>query len=146
MSTNYHTSYVYMDYLFFSSLQGTDITELVVSYDIVCQWSINLWERMKLYPRSLHIDHEGRHNFRFLIPKFHLPAHVLACQTTFSFNFNQHVGRTDGEAPECGWSNINPVATSTREMGPGSRRDTLDDHFGDWNWKKTILMGASLFY
>lgn len=52
------------------------------------------------------------------------------------------VGRTDGEAPERGWSHINPVATSTREMGPGSRRDTLDDHFSDWNWKKTTGMGS----
>ncbi|KAG5651245.1 hypothetical protein H0H81_009341, partial [Sphagnurus paluster] len=28
------------------------------------------------------------------------------------------------------------MASSTREMGPGSRRDTLDDHFGDRNWAK----------
>ncbi|KAG6848454.1 hypothetical protein H0H93_016828 [Arthromyces matolae] len=60
---------------------------------------------------------------------FHLPAHVMACQTPFSFNFNRFVGRTDGEGIERGWSHINPVATSTREMGPGHRRDTIDDHF-----------------
>ncbi|EDR04377.1 uncharacterized protein LACBIDRAFT_304593 [Laccaria bicolor S238N-H82] len=29
-------------------------------------------------------------------------------------------------------------------MGPGSRRDTLDNHFGAWNWKKTKLMGPTL--
>jgi hypothetical protein len=29
-------------------------------------------------------------------------------------------------------------------MGPGCRRDTLDDHFGDWNWKKTVGLGAFL--
>ncbi|KAG1795019.1 uncharacterized protein HD556DRAFT_1442348 [Suillus plorans] len=29
-------------------------------------------------------------------------------------------------------------------MGPGSRRDTLDDHFGDWNWKKLVGLGATL--
>ncbi|KAG1870962.1 hypothetical protein C8R48DRAFT_569320, partial [Suillus tomentosus] len=52
--------------------------------------------------------------------------------------------RTDGEAPERGWSNINRVATSTKEMGPGSRRDTLDDHFGDWNWKKVTALGRTL--
>ncbi|TFK61214.1 hypothetical protein BDN72DRAFT_778493, partial [Pluteus cervinus] len=54
------------------------------------------------------------------------------------------VGRTDGEAPERGWSHINPIALSTCEMGPGSRRDTLDDHFGDLNWKKTYQMGITL--
>lgn len=61
----------------------------------------------------------------------------------YSFNLTRNVGRTDGEAPERGWSNINSQATSTREMGPGFRRDTLDDHFNDWNWKKTVGLGMS---
>ncbi|KAF9001224.1 hypothetical protein BDZ89DRAFT_1096061 [Hymenopellis radicata] len=46
------------------------------------------------------------------------------------------VGRTDGEAPERGWAASNGAAASTKEMGPGSRLDTLDDHFGDQNWRK----------
>ncbi|KAJ8522798.1 hypothetical protein ONZ45_g627 [Pleurotus djamor] len=29
-------------------------------------------------------------------------------------------------------------------MGPGSRRDTLDDHFGDYNWRKVINMHETL--
>jgi hypothetical protein len=29
-------------------------------------------------------------------------------------------------------------------MGPGARRDTLDDHFGDWNWKKITMLGRTL--
>lgn len=52
-----------------------------------------------------------------------------------------HVGRTDGEAPECGWSDINGLAYSMWEMGPGSRQDTIEDHLGDWNWKKIVAMG-----
>ncbi|KAG1853668.1 hypothetical protein F4604DRAFT_1686257 [Suillus subluteus] len=47
------------------------------------------------------------------------------------------VGRTDGEAPEHGWANINPISSSTKEMGPGAQRDTLDNYFGDLNWKKS---------
>ncbi|KAJ7849376.1 hypothetical protein B0H14DRAFT_3668571 [Mycena olivaceomarginata] len=43
-----------------------------------------------------------------------------------------------------GWANANPLARSTREMGPGSRRDTLDDHFNDWNHKKIIALGITL--
>ncbi|KAG2352684.1 hypothetical protein BDR07DRAFT_1312841 [Suillus spraguei] len=27
-------------------------------------------------------------------------------------------------------------------MGPGTHQDTLDDHFGDWNWKKITVLGA----
>ncbi|KAG2126366.1 uncharacterized protein EDB93DRAFT_1097111, partial [Suillus bovinus] len=53
-------------------------------------------------------------------PKIH-----HTCQTQFSFNYSKGVGRTDGEALERGWANINQVATSTKEMGPGSCRDTL---------------------
>jgi len=130
-----------MDYLLFSSIKDTELLEVVVSYDIAYQWSIKLWERMKLYPQWMHTDHENKITYRFLVPKFHLPAHVKACQSNYSFNFNKKVGRTDGEGVERGWSHINPLATSTREMGPGSRRDTLDDHFGDWNWTKTTKLG-----
>ncbi|KAG1845839.1 hypothetical protein F4604DRAFT_1884248 [Suillus subluteus] len=130
--------YINMDYLFFSTLRGTQLEMLNVSYDIACQWHKKLWARMNLDYLSKVI--------RFFVPKFHLPVHVAKCQTIFSFNFTRFVGRTDGEAPERGWSNINPVASSTKAMGPGCRRDTLDDHFGDWNWKKTVGLGASLLY
>ncbi|KAF8065144.1 hypothetical protein FPV67DRAFT_1671429 [Lyophyllum atratum] len=136
--------YINVDYLFLLSLSNHELLSIVVSYDIVCQWSVHVWERMAQYPHKLHIDHDGKVLVRFLIPKFHLPAHIRPCQTTYSFNYNVDVGRTDGEGVERGWSHINPVATSTREMGPGHRRDTLDDHFGDWNWKKTCLMGVTL--
>ncbi|KAG1746445.1 hypothetical protein EDB19DRAFT_1894208 [Suillus lakei] len=136
--------YVNMDYMFFSSMQSASTLQVInISYDIACQWSKNLWTRMSAFPQQYHLDHNMK-TITFLVPKFHLPAHVLSCQTTYSFNFIKGVGRTDGEAPERGWADINPVATSTREMGPGSRRDTLDDHFNDWNWKKVCLMGKTL--
>ncbi|KAG2104983.1 hypothetical protein BD769DRAFT_1612896 [Suillus cothurnatus] len=137
--------YINMDYLFFSTLQHSkDVVTLNVSYDIACQWSKNIWDRMATYPCQMHVE-RGTKEFVFLVPKFHLPAHVAFCQVTYSHNLIKGVGRTDGEAPERGWANINPVATSTREMGPGSRRDTLDDHFGDFNWKKVTNFHIILF-
>jgi hypothetical protein len=93
-------------------------------------------------PSALHMDHASK-NVVFLVPKFHLPAHIEQCQIDFSFNLSRYVGWTDGEAPERGWANMNPIASSTKEMGPGSRRDTLDDHFGDWNWKRCTQLGKS---
>jgi len=134
-----------MDYLFFSTLQFSPVLKLVVSYDVVCQWHKNLWHRMKIIPHTWHVDHEGRTSVVFLIPKFHLLAHIEYCHNNFSFNLTMGVGRTDGEGVERGWDHINPLATSTREMGPGSRRDTLDDHFGDRNWKKTTGLGTLAF-
>ena len=118
-----------MDYLFFSSLANTTFDRLVMSYDIACQWSVHLWERIAAYPQHIQIGKV----IIFLVPKFHLPAHIAACQTAFSFNLTRGVGRTDGEAPEREWANINPVAAQTKQMGPASRCETIDDHFGDWN-------------
>ena len=137
--------YINMDYLFFSSMSHTKFVCLTMSYDIVCQWYLHLWERMLGFPQHLHIDLEGK-TVTFLVPKFHLPAHVEKCQTAFSFNLTQGVGRTDGEAPERGWSDINPLSSQTKQMGPASRRETIDDHFGDWNHKKVIGLGLSVCY
>ncbi|KAG2066882.1 hypothetical protein BDR04DRAFT_1028956 [Suillus decipiens] len=80
------------------------------------------------------------------MPKFHLAAHIKACQTAFSFNWTPGVGQTDGEAPEHGWANINHVASSTKEMGPGTLCEILDDFFGDSNWKKTTALGRIMLH
>lgn len=133
-----------MDYLVFSALRSfAPLLVLKISYDIACQWYKHLWQRMQRIPEAWHVNHESK-DITFLVPKFHLPAHVMECQWLFSFNLVRGVGRTDGEAPERGWANINPAASSTKEMGPGSRRDTIDDHFGDWNWKKLIGLGIRI--
>ncbi|KAG6836222.1 hypothetical protein H0H93_010103 [Arthromyces matolae] len=117
--------YCNIDFLFYWSIINSNLVCFVVSYDIACQWSINLRERMA------RLDHDfflfnGTVQVRFFVPKFHLPAHIMSCRTKFSFNYGVGVGRTDGEAPERGWAEINSIASSTKEMGPGSRRDALD--------------------
>ncbi|KAF7358779.1 CxC2 domain-containing protein [Mycena sanguinolenta] len=80
----------------------------------------------------------------FAIPKMHIHSHTLACQLAFSLNYLLGAGQTDGEGIERPWANIGGVASSTREMGPGSRRDVLDDHWGFWNWTKLTTIGALL--
>jgi hypothetical protein len=134
-----------MDYLFFSTLPHMVTDTLNISYDIACQWHKKLWHCMAAFPVSMQLLPAFK-TISFFIPKFHLPAHIEECQTSFSFNFKSGVGRTDGEAPERGWANINPVASSTKEMGPGARRDTLDDYFGDSNWKKVVTLGEFIFF
>ncbi|KAG1830663.1 hypothetical protein EV424DRAFT_1470336 [Suillus variegatus] len=135
--------YVDMDYLFFSMLRHTVIDTLNVSYNIACQWHKKLWHCMSIFPVSMHLLPAFK-TISFFVPKFHLPAHIEECQTSFSFNFKSGVGRTDGEAPERGWANINPIASSTKEMGPGAWRDTLDNYFGDSNWKKVVKLGHTM--
>ncbi|KAJ7818926.1 hypothetical protein B0H13DRAFT_2132258 [Mycena leptocephala] len=123
--------YLNMDYIFFKSIAGSELVRFFVSYDIACQWHINILVRMLGYENAeLTIDGQGKF-LTFLVPKFHLPAHIEACNLKYSFNLTPDVGQTDGEAPERGWSDANPLARSTKEMGPGSRRDALDDHFND---------------
>ncbi|KAG6905944.1 hypothetical protein DXG01_016756 [Tephrocybe rancida] len=140
----FHERYYNMDYLFWKSLEGSQLLHFLISYDIVCQWSIYLKKRM------LELDHEflifnEKVYIKFVVPKFHLPAHVIACRTVFSLNCTVGAGCTDGEAPERGWAEINPIALSTKEMGPGSRRDALDAHFSDYNWRKVVGMGTTMY-
>ncbi|KAG6836119.1 hypothetical protein H0H93_011191 [Arthromyces matolae] len=135
--------YINMDYLVLLGLKDTEIEILKVSYDIVCQWHVLLREQMMSYPHHLHLGASIKH-ITFLVPKFHLAAHIEACNLLFSFRLANGVGRTDGEAPERGWANINLIAQSTKEMGPGSRRDTIDDFFNDSNWKKTTKFGPQM--
>ncbi|KIK77166.1 hypothetical protein PAXRUDRAFT_393130 [Paxillus rubicundulus Ve08.2h10] len=135
--------YVNMDYLFFSALRGTAVKCVNVSYDIVCQWERHLWERMLTLPFTLHFPFTERKVTTF-VPKFHLPAHVAECQWKYTFNYIKGAARTDGEAPERGWSTLNAASSSTKEMGPGHRRDVLDDLMGDSNWKKRIGLGETI--
>ncbi|KAF6752347.1 hypothetical protein DFP72DRAFT_850145 [Ephemerocybe angulata] len=114
-----------------------------ISYDIACQWSKYLMSRLaKIDTNAPMLKPETK--TRFMVPKFHLPAHIVSCHTKFAFMNTPGAGLGDGEAPERGWGEANPLAPSTREMGPGTRRDTLDYNFGDYNWRKIIDLGASL--
>ncbi|KAK0477519.1 hypothetical protein EDD18DRAFT_1114666 [Armillaria luteobubalina] len=109
--------------------------EVVIAYDIGCQWGKNLWKRINVYGPDL-TPPQKQKDIVILVPKFHLPAHIVECQEEFSFAFELFVGETDGEATERTWAISNPVASSMREMGLGSRQDTLDDHWSDHNWRK----------
>ncbi|KAJ7653994.1 hypothetical protein DFH06DRAFT_1330093 [Mycena polygramma] len=137
--------YINMDWLFFMSLAGSTVYRLFVSYDIACQWHKNIWGRMSKFSTYQGVVFmEGQKYVTFLVPKFHLPAHIELCNILFSFNLTPFVGMTDGEAPERGWADANRLANSTSISGPGARRDALDAHFQYWNWKKIMSLGRTL--
>lgn len=131
--------YANMDYVFASAIKSMELLLVAVSYDIVCQWFINLFSRMPTWPRELQ-PREGL-SLRPLIPKFHEPAHLEKLHEQYSFNLAEGVGLSDGECPERLWSSHNPLSGSTRTTGPGTRDDILDDNFGHWNWLKYSSMG-----
>lgn len=124
-------------------LKGVAVRNVVISYDIACKWSIHHLQRISDNHPDLDIGHL---RLSYLIPKFHLPAHGISCQTDYSFNYAKGVGRTHGETVEQGWANMNPTALSTREMGPGARHLALNDSWSGWNWKKILGMGITFPY
>ncbi|KAF8136194.1 hypothetical protein EV363DRAFT_1293923 [Boletus edulis] len=71
--------YVNMDYILFSALRAfLPLLVLKISYDIACQWMMRI-------PEAWHVNHRMK-DIMFLVPKFHLPAHITKCQWLFSFN------------------------------------------------------------
>lgn len=129
-----------MDYVLLSTLRGVIVNILYITYDIACQWHKKFPARIRDFPTEMQFDTKGV-EIRYCVPKFHLNAHGSSCQTKFSLNFMPGAARTCGEGIETGWAHTNPVSTSVREMSPGCRHETLDDHWGAWNWRKIIGFG-----
>ncbi|KAG1907619.1 uncharacterized protein F5891DRAFT_1124520 [Suillus fuscotomentosus] len=135
-----------MDFIFFSSIMPLLLLTVVISYDIACQWKLNLMKRMNELPEHLRMPAAVTLvAFMFGIPKFHCPAHEEKCAIPHSLNLMPGIGRTDGEGIEHNWAEMNRVANSTKEMGAGYRHDVLDDHFGHHNWRKYAGLGLSLW-
>lgn len=139
---NWLRRYVNMDYIFLSAIIGVAVTTILLTYDIICQWIKNLEKRAKLFPVSLH-EAFLRVALMAAVPKFHLPAHGDSCQSPYNLSYIVGAGRVDGEGIERGWSLMNSIATATREMGPGFRHDTMDDHWQSLNWRKITSLGES---
>ncbi|KAF9513471.1 hypothetical protein BS47DRAFT_1296180, partial [Hydnum rufescens UP504] len=119
-----------------------NLCEVLLSYDIFCQWTKKQWVCHTKLPLTLQLD--SKTELTGVIPKFHLPAHKQQCHMKYSLNLHPGAGCTDGEGIERDWANINPVAMSTKEMGEGLQHDTIDDLFGDWNFCKVLGLGKSL--
>ncbi|KAJ7782921.1 hypothetical protein B0H16DRAFT_1709750 [Mycena metata] len=129
-----------MDYIFTSILRHVESRLMkIVSYDIVCQWWRNLKSRISHLPPLVRFR-VVMAIFRFVIPKLHIHAHTMACQLAFSLNLVPGSAQTDGEGIERPWANIGGVASSTREMTPGSREEVLNNHWGFWNWQKLLAL------
>jgi hypothetical protein len=135
--------YANMDFMFLSSVAGSAIKSIIISYDIACQWGHNFFSCMANMPQHLRILESVKIQFKVL--KFHLPAHISKCYVPFSFNFAKWVSRTDGEGVERNWSWLNGIARCVSMMGLGGCSDTLDDFCNYHNWRKTVGLGTLYF-
>lgn len=135
-----------MDYIFGSVLKWIAVCCVLVSYDIACQWFSNLFKRMKEdWPEDIKPPSQAPALLP-AIPKLHEQMHKEDGHQVYSFKYIPGVGQTDGECPERIWAPHNALGNSTKTQGPGSRHDTLDDHFGFWNWLKYTSTGSTLLH
>jgi len=107
------------------------------SYDISCGYSVNAVERFlnsfpEMVPRITEL--------RWLIPVVHVHNHKDNCMYLFSSAYVPGAGHKQGETAEMTWAEFNQLGPQTRQMNNGHRQDTIIDHYGDWNWKKTANM------
>lgn len=129
-----------MDWAAFSAFKHMDILRLIFTYDIACQYYKNFWNRMRALPEYLHLNIPEA-DVLFFVPNFHLPPHQEPCHGPFSLHFGRGVGMSNGEGIEQNWENSNGAANQTKQMGIGSRQDTLDHIFGAHNYRKTLALG-----
>jgi hypothetical protein len=130
------------DYALWGALKNATRNKYItLTYDIMCQYSINLKERFATsFPSLLFIlDRISK-----LIPKLHIQGHKEECQYRWSLNYTPGVGRTDGERIEGGWSEAKQAGGMTKEMNTGHRHDTLSDFQNHWNWIKATDIGTFL--
>ncbi|KDR71018.1 hypothetical protein GALMADRAFT_15660, partial [Galerina marginata CBS 339.88] len=114
---------------------------IVLTYDIACQFCINLKERFaQAFPTVSDIVNRIRH----FVPKLHIQGHKDDCQYRWSLNFSRWTGRTDGERIESSWTEAKQAGGMTKEMNTGHRHDTLTDFQNDWNWVKAQKLAESL--
>ncbi|KAJ7318568.1 hypothetical protein DFH08DRAFT_1036369 [Mycena albidolilacea] len=129
--------YCNMDFILFSSILNAIIFYLILSYDIACQYGKHFWSRMETLPETMHLVIEQARVW-FKVPNFHLPPHVPACHSPYSFRYMWGAGRTHGKTIEQNWEFTNGAAALKKMMGVETRHATLEDLFGFHNWHRQV--------
>ena len=125
-----------MDFIVFAALVGIILPWIFITYDIGCQWSKNFRARMLDFPENMQINPTTKVDV--VIPSWHINGHGQRCRKEFCLGYTKGAGRTCGEEVETTWSSTNALAPSVREMAPGARHDTLNDHWNGWNYRKIV--------
>lgn len=134
-----------MDYCLAQSLKHMNLnglTDVLMLYDIMCQFSVNLLKRFDrndflTFPEDLRII-PG-------IGLFHVHGHQASCLVRYAPTFIKGAGQVDGEIIETLWSTLNDTSRSARNTTLAHRTEILDDHMNDSNWKKLTKSGRQVF-
>ncbi|KAH9028953.1 hypothetical protein EDB85DRAFT_1867506, partial [Lactarius pseudohatsudake] len=129
-----------MDYSIFKALNFNmeGIEAALISYDVMCQWSIHMMERVA---GSNFLKLPDNLELRLGIGLFHIHGHQDTCLARYSPSFIKGGRQIDGKTIETLWAPLNEITRSTRGMSTSHRREVIDDHMNDSNWKKLINLG-----
>ncbi|KAJ7623098.1 hypothetical protein DFH06DRAFT_1340412 [Mycena polygramma] len=109
-----------MDYIVMACLAGFALLMLTISYDIACQWKVNLPTRNAKLPKAIRLDLD-KVEVQCGLPVWHASSHEMDCKDENSLSVLPSVGKSDGEGVERTWSDLNPAAFHTKEMAIGNR-------------------------
>lgn len=128
-----------------ASFHSNGLQELLVIYDIACQWCINFLKRLERSPGLTLPSSFDRNKLLYAVGKFHLRAHVDNCFPRFTLNYLAGSAQIDGELMETAWSFIKPAISSTRSMSLQHRQEAIDHQIREYNWRKAISSGLHYF-
>ena len=87
-----------MDFIFASAIAGIKVLWLIISYNIACQWFVNLFARMENWPKRLRFPSDTR--IRAVIPKLHFRSHEDKGHAQHCLHWTLGAGLCDCEGPE----------------------------------------------
>jgi len=129
-----------MDYSIFKAInynmEGIEVA--LICYDVMCQWSVRMMERVN---SSDYLKLPDDLELKLGIGLFHIHGHQDTCLARYSPSFIEGGRQIDGETIETLWAPLNEISRSTRGMSTSHRRELIDDHMNDSNWKKLIGIG-----
>jgi Kyakuja-Dileera-Zisupton transposase len=134
-----------MDWVFIAILLTLNlayITDILLIYDVMCQYHIHLYDRVA---KAANLTIPDILKIIKAIGLFHVHGHQESCLYRFATTYIPGVGWVDGEILETLWAILNGISRSTRSATLAHRTEILDDHMGDSNWKKMIYIGSVNF-
>ena len=133
-----------MDYIFWSSVKGEQVSRVMLTYDIGCQWKKGLLARVQKLPAAIQpksTAHLPAFEVDVRLPVWHGNVHDIACRSANSVRYARGAGKPDGEGPERIWSQMNSMATATKEMGEGVRDGVIEHWTAHHNVQKNVGQG-----
>ena len=114
------------------------IEAALISYNVMCQWSVHMRERVI---GSNYLKLPDNLELKLVIGLFHIHRHQDTCLARYSSSFIEGGRQIDSKTIEMLWALLNEISRSTRGMLTSHRKEVIDDHMNDSNWKKLVGMG-----